>query len=479
MAGVLKERERATRRLDSDAVHDLRVALRRSRTIADGLSTMDPDPVYSGIKKVSRKLFRSMGKLRDVQVMQEWSQKLAPEDDAVKPAVREALAKTEEEARAAAESALAEFDARQWRRRCRMATGRAKRIPVAGPALMHLAVQRWSDAYEMHRRALHSRSRVGWHRLRIAVKKFRYTIENFAPREAAAWGEDLKKLQDLLGEVHDLDILRTELRKLGPAFDATEREKWGAWIEAERAPRLREYRANTTGKNSLWRSWRAGLPQGQKLETAAMTSLATWGAFLDPDTEHARRVTGLTVELFDAFQAAGLHGTFRDERARRILYAAALLHDVGRWERENGHHKASFKLISERRPPAGWTEEDMLWTALVARYHRGAEPQADQEGLSSLSPSEQEAVTWLAATLRVADALDAEHNGRVLHARVSSTRTTLLITAEGYIHDVESAALLGRKKHLLESLCGRPVIVAPAEAPAVAPLRARTMAATA
>ena len=53
-------------------VHDLRVALRRCRTMADALSEVNPDRGWRGLKKESRKLFHALGVLRDTQVEQEW-----------------------------------------------------------------------------------------------------------------------------------------------------------------------------------------------------------------------------------------------------------------------------------------------------------------------------------------------------------------------------------------------------------------------
>ena len=48
---------------------------------------------------------------------------------------------------------------------------------------------------------------AGFHRLRITIKRFRYIVENFLPLQHAAWSDDLKHIQDLLGDVHDLDVL--------------------------------------------------------------------------------------------------------------------------------------------------------------------------------------------------------------------------------------------------------------------------------
>ena len=99
MTRVLKECSRAARRFDADAVHDVRVALRRSRTIADGLSNVDPDKSLRTLKTDSRELFRSLGALRDVQVMLEWVQKLDPNDDPLKPRIREILLQEKEAAK--------------------------------------------------------------------------------------------------------------------------------------------------------------------------------------------------------------------------------------------------------------------------------------------------------------------------------------------------------------------------------------------
>src|SRR5215813_6852103 len=81
MARVPEECQRAGVDLAADPVHDLRVALRRCRSMADGLMAVDPDPDWRAMKKAGRALFRSLGELRDVQVMMEWVQKLGPAED--------------------------------------------------------------------------------------------------------------------------------------------------------------------------------------------------------------------------------------------------------------------------------------------------------------------------------------------------------------------------------------------------------------
>ena len=76
MERVLVECDRAAAGFDADPVHDLRVALRRCRSLADGLMALDSERSWKDMKKAGRKLFRALGELRDMQVLEEWIEKL-------------------------------------------------------------------------------------------------------------------------------------------------------------------------------------------------------------------------------------------------------------------------------------------------------------------------------------------------------------------------------------------------------------------
>ena len=62
---------------DVDAVHDLRVAIRRCRSVAGVMEEVDPDPSWVEMRKLGRKLFRQLGELRDTQVLEEWTKNLS------------------------------------------------------------------------------------------------------------------------------------------------------------------------------------------------------------------------------------------------------------------------------------------------------------------------------------------------------------------------------------------------------------------
>src|SRR5208282_4815683 len=81
MERVLVECDRAAAGFEPDPVHDLRVALRRCRSLADGLMAIDPDSSWKDMKRAGKKLFQALGELRDMQVMQDWIEKLGVATD--------------------------------------------------------------------------------------------------------------------------------------------------------------------------------------------------------------------------------------------------------------------------------------------------------------------------------------------------------------------------------------------------------------
>src|SRR5258708_34142881 len=110
-------------------------------------------------------------------------------------------------------------------------------------------------------------SQTSCQRLRVGIKRFRYTVENFLPELHLAWGHDLKDLQDLLGEVHDLDVLWATASSCQVFPDEESRGRWHARILAERTARLDLYREKMVGAHSLGTICRAALPQGVQIDS--------------------------------------------------------------------------------------------------------------------------------------------------------------------------------------------------------------------
>jgi len=461
MDRVLQECDRAGFDFTADPVHDLRVALRRCRSLADGLMVMDPDPAWKQMKKVGKRLFSQLGELRDAQVMEEWVRLLGNTNDPVASSLLQFLAGRETQLKQGAAQALQEFDRKQWRRWSASLPRRANRVRTGSLLFKHLALERWTEAYELHRRALRNRSQIAFHQLRIGIKRFRYIVENFLPEQHAAWSDDLKQLQDLLGEVHDLDVLWGTVLQISAFPDAEARSRWHARILDERNRRIEKYREKMLGPASLWHVWRAELPHGKQVDAAALNRLKLWASLLDPDFKHSIHVSRLALQLYDQLPARHRPADSEAQDQRCILQAAALLHDVGRSKSERGHHKVSYNLIRQLKPPLSWSEAKLYMVAIVARYHRGALPGAGQEPLAGLTLEQRQTALHLAAILRLASAFDAERDGLIQNLELHEQNGFLQIAAQGYSARHRIAESIAAARHLLETVCRRPVIVKP------------------
>ncbi|HAE81759.1 MAG TPA: hypothetical protein DCK85_00100 [Ktedonobacter sp.] len=137
------------------------------------------------------------------------------------------------------------------------------------------------------------------------------------------------------------------------------------------------------------------------------------GGLYVEDWPHARQVERLSVELFEATRP--LHRL--DDKSLRLLERAAFLHNVGMVIESRRHHKHSFRLIKKTDLP-DFTDEERHEIACIARYHRRALPSTSHEEYAVLKRAARKRVSALAALLRVADALDYSHDGRVLHLAV-------------------------------------------------------------
>jgi len=265
---VWQEQAVAHHELAPDTVHDLRVALRRCRSLAEGFSEVDSHRDWRQFRKAARRLQSGLTELRDAQVMADWVRRLGFTGGTAGAAVAASLRHDEREARRAARSALADFPRRRWKRWRRRLPQRAGRLGASPASFAAFASQRAGEAGACERRWRKSGSRIAAHRLRIAVKRFRYTVESFLPEQYAAWGRNLKRMQDFLGEIHDLDVLRGRILQLAEQ-ELLPRKTLLTWlrrIESARKQRVDRYRkivsprvmAAKRGKPApvLWDRWR-------------------------------------------------------------------------------------------------------------------------------------------------------------------------------------------------------------------------------
>jgi CHAD domain-containing protein len=443
---------------EADTVHDLRVAIRRCRSIAAVMGEVDPDPAWPEMRKVARRLFRGLGAFRDSQVMAEWIAKLGAEND---PLRTKLLASLEGEEKQHSESALhiaEKFDEKDWVQLEQRLRRRVRFVPVGGLAAECLALERFGEAKELHARALRTEKARPWHSLRIGLKRFRYTLEGFLPEHYSAWSDNLKRLQNLLGDIHDLDVLAEKLEEAtGPEFSESAKA-WQNRITEERNQRIETYRQLTLGKTSIWNEWRHNLPYGERLDAAAMARIRATARAADAHPHRTGQVARLAMRLFDVLRRANAAPLFQEPAMRRILQASGKLHGVGAMDGRNLSQKAVRKYLQSLAAPPNWTPEQWEVMAWVVRFHRGPEPKL-KNGFAKLGEERQAIVRTLAGVLRLARVLRKCGIQSTRGVRQEKSADAIVVRVPGLPDTAESAARLAAAKHLLESAVAKPLIL--------------------
>ena len=281
-------------------------------------------------------------------------------------------------------------------------------------------------------------NRVGHHTLRIAIKKLRYSLENFRSiygRDFPPILTEVKKLQTMLGNLHDLDVWSSILKEV---LSGREKLESAEPLDADLVKsslenfysRLSEKRSVEFQKFLLeWANLKkddffesilevssedlkvpeffvksskiqdlGGLPQGQPEDFFLLKKLEDYG--IDPC--HSKNVAQLSLELFDRLKE--LHKL--EELERRYLKFASILHDIGWPNGMKAHHKNSMKrIMGDSELPLNTYERMLIGN--IARYHRKS-LKGSHWNYKILDKKSKRTVKKLSALLRIADALDLD-----------------------------------------------------------------------
>ena len=192
----------------------------------------------------------------------------------------------------------------------------------------------------------------------------------------------------------------------------------------------------------------------ERFADQVMHSALALGAKYAFDAQHATHVADLAVRLFRELKDEH----HLDQRYEILLRAAALLHEIGTFVSSRSHHKHSMYLIANSEL-FGLTTRETLLIALVARYHRRAQPLPTHEGYATLDRPGRIIVAKLAAILRVADALDRVHAQRIREIRFARDKDQLVILTDT-VDDVTLEALaLEQKGDMFASVYGMRVVL--------------------
>jgi CHAD domain-containing protein len=228
---------------DEEAVHDLRVALRRMRTVLEVARSTFGGFRSDEVRGALRDLQRATSALRDEEVFLDLVESLQMDD----PSVQAWLKSRREHERRLRRALVRRIEAGELDRARRLLDALlAFRVDPSRDKRLAKSAQR---AVASTRRQV-ERRRTGriddppaLHRLRITYKRLRYVVEIFAealPSDLAALAQPAARLQNRLGAVHDADVgigCVNRARKLSPEA----RRTLLAALEQLRAQRMVAY----------------------------------------------------------------------------------------------------------------------------------------------------------------------------------------------------------------------------------------------
>ncbi|MFT5128929.1 MAG: exopolyphosphatase/guanosine-5'-triphosphate,3'-diphosphate pyrophosphatase [Rhodothermales bacterium] len=192
----------------------------------------------------------------------------------------------------------------------------------------------------------------------------------------------------------------------------------------------------------------------RKLRNQVIASALNLGRKFRFGERHGVHVASVCIQLFDAL--VDEHGLGDHERL--LLEVAAILHEIGQFVSQSGHHKHSEYLISNSEI-FGLDSEDIAIISNVARYHRKALPVKTHGNFARLAREHRLVVLKLAGILRVADALDRSHAARITRFTVELCEDEMILHCDidGDI-SVERFSM-HRKSDLFEQVFGLRVVV--------------------
>jgi exopolyphosphatase/guanosine-5'-triphosphate,3'-diphosphate pyrophosphatase len=164
----------------------------------------------------------------------------------------------------------------------------------------------------------------------------------------------------------------------------------------------------------------------------------------EPDVEHAGRVAQHALAIHDGLVAAEAIPSSPNDR--RLLEAAAMLHDIGRAIGFDNRHKHARYLILDEGLP-GFLRDDMEDIAQIVRYIPKGTPEADTR------------VELLAGVLRIAEQLERTRGGDVEDVSLQCGKKGVRIHVEAPASATVGVWSAAQATKLLAHALGRDVTV--------------------
>jgi CHAD domain-containing protein len=203
---------------DTEALHDFRVALRRLRSLARSYRPFITDCLPKKLRRRVKDLASGTGLARDTEVQLQWlnaqrGQARVHEQPGYEWIIRRLETRLEEEYGEIREQLPGRFERLRERLATRLALAWDDSSPPMGQVAADLLLEA-GEELRAHLDQVHGQAdEDAIHQARITAKRLRYLLEPLAPEleGGKALVKGLKALQDIMGEIHDTQVMASEL----------------------------------------------------------------------------------------------------------------------------------------------------------------------------------------------------------------------------------------------------------------------------
>jgi CHAD domain-containing protein len=208
------ELKRCRTEFSNEAVHDMRIALRRLLSLVELLNSISPRPRLRKLNRAFKSQLDDLDDLRDTQVMLAEISETVHEFPQLQQ-VQHHLENAEKRALKSLRRELKKLDLKEITRRIQKTRETLKEESEAD--LVEPILQSVDDAFLVMKQKyerVDPPQPASIHRVRIALKNFRYMVEIIHPLLDGFPIENLKRMNDhqsMMGEIQDMEVLMQTL----------------------------------------------------------------------------------------------------------------------------------------------------------------------------------------------------------------------------------------------------------------------------
>lgn len=251
---ILQHEAGARSGADPEDVHKMRVAIRQTRSAFRLLEDYFEPGVLRGYRRDLRRVMRALAAVRDLDVMMhDLGQFKLPEDEAQIRAMQGVIEALDQRRLVARQHLIATLDSKAYRRFIQSyltfltTPGLGARtfdhglvVPFQVRHALPPMIYQHVAAVRAYDTVLEGADGPTLHALRIEFKRLRYGVALFAGvlgKEAESFINEIKKMQDLLGRMNDIEVARESLHDLMQDLDGDQNAAvrlYLEWLDSER-----------------------------------------------------------------------------------------------------------------------------------------------------------------------------------------------------------------------------------------------------